>query len=102
MVKSNVILVLKYKYSLCHCNLNILTAHDFPKVGTFEAVHNPDEFNIKCLLEIYLDSKTFNSNDNNLGHRLTCTYYLKNIKPDGAHLYSTETFPIRVIQISHL
>ena len=45
-----------YNFSLCHWNLNSITAHDFSKVSLLEAFNAVHKFDIFCLTETYLDN----------------------------------------------
>ena len=45
------------KFSVCHWNLNSLAAHNFGKVGLYEAYNTNDKFDIICVSGSYLDSK---------------------------------------------
>ena len=52
-----------YSFSICHWNLNSLSAYNYTKssLKTFAAVH---KFDISCLSEAYLDSSIAPDDDN--------------------------------------
>ena len=43
-------------FSMCHWNLNNLTAHNYSKVSQLEAFNLVHKFDILCILETRLDS----------------------------------------------
>ena len=45
-----------YNFSICHWNLNSMSAHNFAKINLFETCNSITKFNIICLLEPHLDS----------------------------------------------
>ena len=53
------------KFSICHWNLNSISAHNFIKISLLRAYVSTHKFDILCLSEIYLDSSIY-SNDNDL------------------------------------
>ena len=53
------------KFSICHWNLNSISAHNFIKISLLRAYVSTHNFDILCLSETYLDSN-ISSNDNNL------------------------------------
>ena len=52
-----------YNFSICHWNLNSITAHNFAKVNLLQANNAIHGFDI-CLSESYLDSTVSSNNDN--------------------------------------
>ena len=52
-------------FSICHWNLNSISAHNYAKVFLLKAYTAIHKFDIICISEIYLDSST-SSDDNNL------------------------------------
>ena len=45
-----------YNFSICHWNLNSMTAHNFKKINLLEAYNTINKFDVICLSESYLDS----------------------------------------------
>ena len=52
-----------YNFSVCHCNLNSMTAHNFEKINLLEVHNTNSKFNVICLSESYLDSFIESDND---------------------------------------
>ena len=44
------------KFSICHWNLNSITAHNFAKLVLLKAYDSVHKFDVICLSEMYLDS----------------------------------------------
>ena len=44
------------KFSICHWNLNSISAHNFIKISLLNAYISTHNFDILCLSETYLDS----------------------------------------------
>ena len=90
--------------SLCHWNLNSITAHNLAKVSALKAFNTTKNFDFICLSESYLDS-TISSDDKNLcldGYKLIRADHPKNIKQGGVCIYYRKTLPLKIIQINYL
>ena len=90
--------------SLCHWNLNSITAHDFAKVSAIKAFNTTKNFDFVCLSESYLDSD-ISSVDKNLcldGNKLIRADHPKNIKQGGVCIYYRETLPVKIVQLNYL
>ena len=73
------------KFSVCHWNLNSISAHNFIKISLLRAYVSTHNFDILCLSETYLDS-SISSNDNNLtipGYDLYRADHPSNVKRGG-------------------
>ena len=53
-----------YNFSICHWNLNGITANNFAKVNVLQAYNSIHYFYLICLSESYLDSSVSSDNDN--------------------------------------
>ena len=53
-----------YNFSICHWNLNSITAHNFAKVNLLQAYNAIHDFDMICLSESYLDSFVSSDNEN--------------------------------------
>ena len=53
-----------YNFSICHWNLNSITAHNFAKVNLLQAYNAIHDFDMICLSESYLDSTVYSDNGN--------------------------------------
>ena len=90
--------------SICHWNLNSISAHDYSKLFLLKAYILVHKFDIICLSETYLDS-TVPLDDDNLvifGNILIHSGHLSNTKRGGVCLYYKNYLPLRVLNISYL
>ena len=88
--------------SVCHWNLNSLTAHNYSKLTQLKAYVSLYKYDFICLSETYLDSTT---PDNLLeidGYNLVRADHPDNIKRGGVCIYYKVSFPIRVITLPYL
>ena len=91
-------------FSICHWNLNSISAHNFTKISLLTAyvlVHN---FDIICLSETYLNSE-ISTDDKNLeipGYYLLCADHPSNNKRGGICIFYRTNLPLRVLNISIL
>ena len=91
-------------FSICHWNLNSITAHNFAKIFLLKAYVAIHKFDIICLSETYLDS-SINTNNDNLdidGYNLLRSDHLSNTKRGGVCIYYKNYLPLRVININYL
>ena len=91
-------------FSICHWNLNIITAHGHAKVSLLKAYITAHKIDIICLLETYLDSSIQSDNDNLEipGYNLVRSDHPSNNKRGGACRYYKASFPLRIINICFL
>ena len=83
-------------FSICHWNLNSISAHRFSKVSLLIAYNSIHKFDIICLSETYLDSEIL-SDDDKLeipGYNLARADHPNNIKRGGVCIY--ESFIIKI------
>ena len=88
-------------FSICHLNLNSISAHNYAKVFLFKAYIAVHKFDIICISETYLDSST-PSNDSNLeisGYTLVCSDNPSNNKRGGVCIYYKSFLPLIIIII---
>ena len=87
--------------SICHWNLNSISAHNYIKLfllKTYIAIH---KFDIICLWETYLDSST-TSDDDDLaisGYNWICSDHPSNNKHVGVCIYYKNVLSLRVLSI---
>ena len=88
-------------FSVCHWNLNSISAHNYSKVSPLKAYLTVHKFDIVCLSETYLDSKTAPDNDNLeiSGHNLTRSDHPSNRKRGGVYIYHKNFLHLRVLDI---
>ena len=88
-------------FSICNWNLKSITSHNFIKVSLLTAYNSIHKFDIICLSETYLNSKTL-SNDENLnvpGYNLIRDDRLSNTKHGGVCIYFMESLPLRLYML---
>ena len=91
-------------FSICHWNLNSISAHMFTKVSLLSAYISVHKFDIICLSETYLNSE-IPSDDENLeipGYNLVREDHPSNSKRGGAFVYYKSSLPFRVINVKYL
>ena len=92
------------KFSICHWNLNSISAHNFIKLSLLSAYISVHNFDILCLSETYLDS-TISTNDSNLiipGYDLYRADHPSNVKRGGICIYYKNLLPLKVTNIQYL
>ena len=89
---------LKTNYlSVCHWNLNSLSARNFTKLTQLKAYNSIYKYDFICLSETYLDSTTPNNLIEIEGYKLIRTDHPDIIKRCGVCIYYKESLPVRVI-----
>ena len=89
---------LKTNYlSVCHWNLNSLSAHSFTKLTQLKAYNSIYKYNFICLSETYLDSSTPDTLIEIEGYKLIRVDHPGNIKRGGVCIYYKESLPVQVI-----
>ena len=92
----------KDSLSVCHWNLNNLSAHNFSKLTQMKACISVYKHDFICLSETYLDSSTLDSLLKIDRYILVRADHPSNIKRGGVCIYYKESLPIRVISLSYL
>ena len=90
--------------SICHWNLNSISAHNYIKLFLLKAYIAIHKFDIICLSETYLDSST-TSDDDNLaisGYNLIRSDHPSNNKRGGVCIYYKNFLPLRLLNIQYL
>ena len=88
--------------SVCHWNLNSLSAHNFSKLTQLKAYISMYKHDLICLSETYLDSSTADGLLEIDGCNLVCADHPNNIKIGGVYIYYKESPPVRVISLPYL
>ena len=93
-----------YNFSICHWNLNSITAHNFAKVNLLEAYNAIHDFDMICLSESYLDSSASFNNDNLYikDYKLLRADHPWNVKRGGACVYFKESLPVSCLPNPYL
>ena len=90
--------------SICHWNLNSISAHDYSKLFLLKAYVSVHKFDIICLSETCLDSTVPLDYDNLVisGYNLIRSNHPSNTKCGGVCLYCKNYLPLRVLNINYL
>ena len=91
-------------FSICHRNLNIISAHNYIKVSLLRAYISTHKFDVICISETYLDSDT-SDDDNNLkivGYNLIRAYHPSNTKRGGVCIYYKHSLAFKLLNIHYL
>ena len=90
-----------YNFSICHWNLNIMTAHNFEKINLLEAIN---KFDVICLSESYLDLSIASDKDdlNVKGYNLYRADHPNNVKRGGVCAHIRESLPVRCLSNAYL
>ena len=91
-------------FTICHWNLDSISARNFAKVQFLKAYLAVHKFDIVCLSEIYLNS-SFPFNDNNLD--IPCYIMVRadhpvNDKRGGVCMYYKNCLPLKVLDTRFL
>ena len=90
--------------SICHWNLNSISAHNYIILSLLKAYIAIHKFDIICVSETHLDSST-SSDDDNLaisGYNLIRSDHPSNNKRGGVCIYYKNFLPLRVLSIPYL
>ena len=86
----------KNSLSVCHWNLNSLSAYNFSKRTQLKAYISTYKHDFICLTETYLDSSIPDSLLEIDGYNLICSDHPNDIKRGGVCIYFKEILPVRV------
>ena len=94
----------KVSLSICHLNLNSISAHNYVKLSLLRAYLALHKFDIIYFSETYLNSS--NSPDDETlqisGYNLACSDHLINSKRGGLCIYYKNYLPLRIISVNYL
>ena len=94
----------KVSLSICHWNLNSISAHNYVKLSLLRAYLAFHNFDIICLSETYLNSS--NSPDDETleisGYNLVRSDHPLNSKRGGVCIYYKNYLPLRIISVNYL
>ena len=94
----------KPSLSICHWNLNSISAHDYVNFSLLRVYPTFHKFNTICLSEIYLNSSNSPNDDTSerSGFDLMCSDHSFNSKRGGVSIYD-ENYPVlRIISVNYL
>ena len=83
-------------FSICHWNLNSITAHNFSKLTQLKAYISTYKHDFICLSETYLDSSIPDNVIQIEGYNLVRADHPDNIKRGGVCIYYKESLPVRI------
>ena len=81
--------------SICHWNLNGITAHNFSKLTKLNVYISTYKHDFICLSETYLDSSIPDNLIDIKGYNLVCSDNPDNIKRGAVCIYYQESLPVR-------
>ena len=89
--------------SICHWNLNSISAHNYIKLFLLKAYIAIHKFDIICLSELYLDSGATSLDENVAvsGYNLIRSDHSSNNKRGGVCIYCKSVLPLRVLIIQY-
>ena len=87
--------------SVCHWNLNIITAHSFSKLTQLKAHISTHKNDFMCLSETFLYSSTPGDLVHIQGYNLAHLDHPDNTKRGGVWIYYKESLPVRVINLPY-
>ena len=90
------------RLSVCHWNLNSLSAHNFSKLTQLKAYNSIYKYDFICLSETYLDSTAPDIEIEIDGYKLVRGDHPDNIKRGGVYIYYKESLPVREIKTPYL
>ena len=91
-------------FSICHWNLNSMSAHNYSKISLLTAYISIHDFDIICLSETYLTSTT-DINDGNLkipGYIMYHVDHPSDVKRDGVCFCYKTMLPLKVLSTNFL
>ena len=93
-----------HNFSICHWNLNSLTAYNYLKTSLLRAYVAIKKFEVLCLSETYLHSYNLFDDENfNLpGYNIVRDDHLSNTKQGGVWTYFKNSLPLKVLDIQLL
>ena len=88
-------------FSICHWNLNSLSAHNFSKLTQVKVYISIYKHDFICLLKSYLGFLSTDSFLEIYRHNLVRVNRPNETKGDGICMYYNESLPVRVINLSY-
>ena len=87
--------------SVCHWNLNSITAHNFSKLMQLKAYISTYKYDFICLSETYLDSSTPNNLIDIEGYNLVHADHPHDTKRGGVCIYYKVSLPVKIINLPY-
>ena len=91
-------------FSICHWNLNSISAHSYIKVSLLRAYISTHKFYVICISETYLESDTSDDDDNLklAGYNLIRADHPSNTKRGGVCIYYKHSVAFKLLNIHYL
>ena len=91
-------------FSICHWNLNSISAHNYIKVSLLRAYISTHKFDVICISETYLDSDTSDDDDNLkiAGYNLIRADHPFNTKRGGVCIYYKHSLAFKFLNNHYL
>ena len=91
-------------FSICHWNLNSISAHSYIKVSLLRAYISTHKFYVICISVTYLDSDTSDDDDNLkiAGYNLIPADHPSNTKRGGDCIYYKHSLTCKLLNIHYL
>ena len=92
------------KFSICHWNLNSISAHNCIKLSILRAYVSTHKFNVICISETYLDSDTSTVDENleTVGYTFIRANHPSNTKHGGVCIYHKQSLAFRLLDIYYI
>ena len=90
--------------SICHWNLNSISAHNFCKLSLLQAYNSIHKYDIICLSETYLNSSILYDDDNLEfpGYNLIRADHPSDNRRGGVCIYYKNTLPLKLLNVNYL
>ena len=91
-------------FSICHCNLNSISTHNFITLSLLRPYIAIHKFDVVCLSETYLKASISNDDDSLEvpGYNLFRAKHPSNTKHGGVCIYYRNSLPLKIIGIHYL
>ena len=91
-------------FSICHWNVNSVSAHNFSKVPLLRAYMFIHKFDVICISQTLLNSDT-GFDDDNLkieGYNIVRSDYPSNSRQGGVCIYYKQSLALKILDINYL
>ena len=94
----------RQSFSICHWNLNSISAHNFIKLSLLKPYIAIHKFDVVCLSETYLNANISSDNDSLevTGYNLFRADHPSNTKRGGVCIYCRNFLPLKILGIHYL
>ena len=91
-------------FSICHWNVNSISAHNYIKSSFLRAYVSSHKFDVICISETYLNSDIFTVDETleTVGYTLSRADHPSNTKRGGVCIYYKHCFVSRLFNICYL